>query len=309
MLVLVAGATGNLGQKLVTSLLKHGHQVRGLGRSPSKLDAHLASQLESFVESTAYHDIPALDKACAGADAVICAYLGFPELHLEGQLLLFRAAERANVKRFVAASWCYDWRRMSLGQQDSYDPDISFRHHVEISSSLKPIWIFTGVLAEVLFSAPGRVDFTPRSNGAWDSKGRVAEVWGNPATKFAWTSEADAAEFTAAIVSLPETSPLYGEQFFKLTSGIDGFADIARVYGEVRGCEITIKQMGSVEDLRKKAYEARDKGDRARWWEYIMFFYTLHMLDGTWAMGELDNERVGVKGTSLREFLEAHPDL
>ncbi|CAO2653753.1 Nn.00g031640.m01.CDS01 [Neocucurbitaria sp. VM-36] len=309
MLVLVAGATGNLGQKLVTSLLNRGHHVRALGRNPSKIQAQLASQLESFVAFTAYHDIPALDQACAGVDAVICAYQGTPELHLDAQLLLFRAAERAGVKKFIAASWCYDWRGMSLGQQDSYDPDITFKNHVELTSSLKPIWIFTGTLAEVFFSAPGRVDFTPASNGAWDSKGRVADVWGEGKERFAWTSEADAAEFTAAVLSLPADSPLRDQQFFKVVSGVNSFEDFVRVYGEVRGCEITVKHKGSVEDLRKEAYEARDKGDRSRWWEYIMYFYLLHMLDGTWEMGELDNDRVGVNGTSLREFLEANPDV
>src|SRR5690349_11238420 len=83
MLVLIAGITGNMGQKLTTSLLSHGHHVRGLGRSPSKLPSSLSTQLESFIQSTAYHDIPALDKACTGVDAVICAYSGTPELLLE----------------------------------------------------------------------------------------------------------------------------------------------------------------------------------------------------------------------------------
>ncbi|EMT69352.1 hypothetical protein FOC4_h10016918, partial [Fusarium odoratissimum] len=37
MLVLVAGATGNLGQKLIDSLYSRGHQVRGPGRNPHKI--------------------------------------------------------------------------------------------------------------------------------------------------------------------------------------------------------------------------------------------------------------------------------
>jgi hypothetical protein len=44
------------------------------------------------------HDIAAMDKAVAGVDAVICALAGLPEMFLETQLLLLRAAEGAGVK-------------------------------------------------------------------------------------------------------------------------------------------------------------------------------------------------------------------
>lgn len=98
MLILVAGITGNLGQHLAQVALAKGHQVRGLGRSPDKLDTKVKGQLESFVVSSSYYDISALDRAMTGIDGVICAYSGRPELVLDGNLLLLRAAERAGVK-------------------------------------------------------------------------------------------------------------------------------------------------------------------------------------------------------------------
>lgn len=98
MLILIAGVTGNIGQHAARSGLHHGHQVRGLGRSPDKLNPKIRSELESFVISSTYYDIAALDRAVTGVDAVICAYSGLPELALDGQLLLLRAAERAGVK-------------------------------------------------------------------------------------------------------------------------------------------------------------------------------------------------------------------
>lgn len=98
MLILIAGITGNVGQHAARAGLKRGHQIRGLGRSPQKLEPSLLSQLESFVQSTAYYDVPALDQAVKDVDAVICAYSGVPELALDGQLLLLRAADRAGVR-------------------------------------------------------------------------------------------------------------------------------------------------------------------------------------------------------------------
>ncbi|EIT81921.1 NAD dependent epimerase/dehydratase, putative [Aspergillus oryzae 3.042] len=102
MLVLVAGVTGNLGSRMIDSFISRGHQVRGLGRNPSKLPSELRQKLENFVEVSSSVDVTGLEKACHGVDAVVCAYQGHPELVVEGQLLLLRAAERMGVKRFVA---------------------------------------------------------------------------------------------------------------------------------------------------------------------------------------------------------------
>ena len=98
MLILIAGVTGNIGKYAAKYGLEQGHQIRGLGRSPDKLDPAIQDKLESFVVSKTYYDIPALEQATKGVDAVLCAYGGMPELHLDGQLLLYRATERAGVK-------------------------------------------------------------------------------------------------------------------------------------------------------------------------------------------------------------------
>ena len=97
MLILIAGITGNLGTKLLSSLTKRGHTVRGLGRSKSKLNASQLSSLESFHESTSWYDVSAIRGAVKGVDAVICAYAPAPALALEGQLLLVRIMEEEGV--------------------------------------------------------------------------------------------------------------------------------------------------------------------------------------------------------------------
>jgi hypothetical protein len=39
-----------------------------------------------------------MDRATKGVDAIICAFAAVPEMYIESQLLLIRAAERAGVK-------------------------------------------------------------------------------------------------------------------------------------------------------------------------------------------------------------------
>jgi uncharacterized protein YbjT (DUF2867 family) len=98
MLILIAGITGNMGKHLAQSALDRGHQVRGLGRSPKNLPSKLRDELENFIVSSSYYDISAIEQAVHGVDAVVCAYAGLPELQLDAQLILLRAAERAGLK-------------------------------------------------------------------------------------------------------------------------------------------------------------------------------------------------------------------
>jgi hypothetical protein len=97
MLVLIAGTTGGLGQRLVTVAISKAISVRGLGRNPHNPSPKLSGKLESFVKSSSYYDIPALETVVAGVDAVINASAPIPVLDLEGHLLLLRAAERAHI--------------------------------------------------------------------------------------------------------------------------------------------------------------------------------------------------------------------
>ncbi|KAF2027044.1 NAD(P)-binding protein [Setomelanomma holmii] len=311
MLVLVAGITGNIGRLLAPALIERGHQVRGLGRSPAKLARSSKEQLESFVTNTAYYDITALEKACQGVDAVVCAYKGSPELLLEGQLLLFRTAERAGVKHFVPASFNYDWRTLTLGQQDSYDPYISFYNHLQlVSSPASPhlSFVFTGVLAEVLFGSPGHAYFTTKNHGPWDLENKKMEIWGDQNRKWNWTSEKDVARFVAGLLSLP-AEKIKEKEFWNVSSGVDTLSEIARTYGKLRGREVEIVRMGSVEEMREKAFEARKRGKRSAFWEYIGWFYNLWTVEGIWLLGELDNGEIGVEGEGLEAFLKRYSDV
>lgn len=305
MLVLVAGATGSLGQKIVDGLLSRGQQVRALGRNPSKMEPSRRKMLEDFITSSGYDDIPALDRACAGADAIICTYQGIPILQLEGQLLLLRAAERAGVKRFITSTFNYNWRDNHLGHHESYDGFIAFRNHVEKTSDIRPIYLLTGILAEVLFCSPNYGQFTPENHGVWDPVKKKMNIWGTGNEIWYWTTEKDAAEFAAEVI-LQDTAPEGG--FWTLCSGTSTLRELAITYEQVRGIQVEIDFVGSVDDLRARALSERAKGTKRHFWTYIGWFYQLHTVDGTWKMPELDNGKVpNVQATTFEQFLRENP--
>lgn len=98
MLMLIAGITGMCGQPCARTALSWGHQVRGMGRNPEKLDKDIKDKLESFVQIKGMLDTDGLDRSVKGVDAIICAYNNMPELIVAGQLALLYAAEKAGVR-------------------------------------------------------------------------------------------------------------------------------------------------------------------------------------------------------------------
>ena len=116
MFVLIPGITGNLGHHLASSALKDGHSIRGLGRTPSKLDLAIRSHLESFILTGSDLTEESYDTACQGVYIIVNAWSPLPHLLVDAQLRLLRAAERSGVKRFHAASWNYDWENLKLNE-------------------------------------------------------------------------------------------------------------------------------------------------------------------------------------------------
>ncbi|CZR59842.1 uncharacterized protein PAC_09736 [Phialocephala subalpina] len=314
MLILIAGITGNIGSHAANHALETGHKVRGLGRNPSKLPASITKHpnFNTFITSTSHDDIPALEKACLGIDAIICAYAGLPTLHLDGQLLLLRAAEKASVKRFLTAGWNYDWRKVPFGTAwPIYDSIRCFHVQAELTSSIKPLHIFSGMLADVFFGVDGQDGFTPKDGGVWDchaeKERKEMDIWGTGDEVWDFTTERDAGRWGVEVITA-EGAEEGG--FVSLRSFRASLKDVKETYELVRGGEVKVRWRGSVDELEKLAVKEKEKFGRRRLWEWHRLYFYLTCLKGTWNLGELENEKFpGFEATSLEKFLKEHPEV
>jgi hypothetical protein len=312
MLILIAGITGNIGQHAARYALSQNHQVRGLGRTPEKLDASLRDGLESFVTSKVYYDIPALDAACKSVDAVICAYGGFPEMHLDAQLLLLRATERAGVKIFLAAGWNYDWRKIQFGiDEPIYDAIMSFHRQVALTSSIKPCHIFCGMLAEVFFGSNGQDGFTPKDDGVWDAHAvpgeKSMDVWGAGDSMWNFTTEEDAGKLGIEVVTRKGAEE---GGFVSICSWTCSLNETRKIYEKVRNTVVKVNQRGSVEDLENLAIEQRTTMGPARMWEWHRYWFHLFCVKGTWNLEKVQNDEYpNFTPSTLEEFLRATPEI
>ncbi len=108
-MILIAGATGGLGTKLVPLLAGHGHRLRLLVRDPTK-----AAKLEGELIETVAGDVrdPAVtQRATTGMSTVIAAMTAFGRgagnaetVDWKGNANLIHAAEAAGVEHFILVS-------------------------------------------------------------------------------------------------------------------------------------------------------------------------------------------------------------
>ncbi|KAI7770626.1 hypothetical protein LZL87_002997 [Fusarium oxysporum] len=277
MLVLVTGVTGNLGLHLIDSLSSRGHKVRGLGRSPDKLTEEQSSKLDSFSRSR-----------------IIGIYSSFALL---SELALLAFLLRAVIETGDSFSFACN---------QSYDAGIAFYQQAKLTSSIKPIWLLTKSLTEVYFSVPGHGNFSPAYNGPWDPDNKTVDIWGTGHEKWDFSTEKDAAEFSTAVIERDD-APEGG--FWELHSGDYSPRGLAKIYKEVRDVEITFKERGSLDDLRKLAYSMREQKPYNDYYGFIDLFYQLFQLDGTYSLKNLDNDKFNVKTTSMKEFLRQNPGI
>ena len=105
--ILVAGATGYLGQNVVKALKNRGYWVRALGRSAARLDPIREFTDEAFIGEVT--DPGSLDGLCDGIDIVFSAVgitrqkdgLTYKDVDYQGNRNLLTAAEESGVSKFV----------------------------------------------------------------------------------------------------------------------------------------------------------------------------------------------------------------
>ena len=109
-MILVTGATGFIGRRVVAALASAGHPVRALVHTPSR--AAVLSHLDAETAVGDVLDSGSLSRACEGVDTVVhlvaaireSGRLTFQRVNFEGTRNLLQAASEARVKRVIYAS-------------------------------------------------------------------------------------------------------------------------------------------------------------------------------------------------------------
>ncbi len=210
MRILVTGGAGYIGSTVVPRLLSRGHAVRVLdllchgGESLLPVWSHPAFELRRGD----VRDPETVEAAVAGMDAVVhlAAIVGDPacardpdvarSTNLDASLDLLRAARKAGVARFIFASTCSNYGRMS-------DPELL----VDEESDLRPISLY----AETKVAVEQELLAAAADNGLCATPLRLATVFGvSPRMRFDLTVNEFAME-----LAMQHRLVVFGERFWR----------------------------------------------------------------------------------------------
>ena len=195
--VVVAGASGELGQRIADCLLKYGATVKALVRPDNTADLEGLRDAGMQLLKVDYSDHKALVDACAGSSCVVSALSGLKDVILDVQTALLEAAVEAGVPRFIPSDYCIDYQRTPPGSNRNLDLRREFAEILD-NYPIKATSILNGMFTDLLVG-PAPVVLLPVKRILY---------WGSAEQRLDFTTMDNAAEFTA-LAALDDSAPRY----------------------------------------------------------------------------------------------------
>jgi nucleoside-diphosphate-sugar epimerase len=203
--ILIAGATGNLGMRIVEALQGKNVEIRAVVRQSS--DAEKVKKLENLGVKVFRIDtmnVNEVKNACLGVSCVVSALAGLSDVILDTQKVLLDAAIAAGVPRFIPSDYSLDFTKFSHGENRNLDLRREFHTYLD-GKPIAATTIFNGAFMDMLTNEMPMILF----------KQKKILFWGNQNHKMNFTTIADTAVFTAN-AALEDETPRYlriaGEQ-------------------------------------------------------------------------------------------------
>lgn len=274
-IILVAGATGDLGSRLCRHLIKNGARVRALVRAESN-QKKVNDLRELGVEVIGLHftDEEALVLACKGVSCVVSVLAGLREVIVTAQSQLLKAAVQAGVPRFIPSDFCTDFTQLQQGKNRNFDLRMEFRSVLE-TSNIRATSIFNGAFAYVLqYNIP-----------LLDTKAKTITYYSGKADwRIDFTTVEDTAAFTAC-AALDDTAP----RFLRIAGFQVSPNELEALTGRVFGEHFQLKEQGTLEQFSAYIQKLRTEnpdGEHQLYpqWQQMQYLYSMfaahhHMLD------------------------------
>jgi nucleoside-diphosphate-sugar epimerase len=292
--IVVAGATGNLGGRIVRALVERGASVKALvrhGTARDKLD-RLQELGVITIANVDFSSRSQLTLACSGASCVVSALQGLRDVIVEAQAVLLDAAIGAGVPRFIPSDYSIDFTRFPPGENRNLDLRREFHQRLE-RTSISATTIFNGAFADMLTGQMPLILF----------KRKRVLFWGDADQRMDFTTMDDTATFTASAALDPSTP-----RFLRIAGDQLSARELTAVVSEVTGKEFHLFRAGGLGLLGALIKVARTvaPGEKGLYPAWQGMQYMRNMSDGRAKLEPLDNDRYpGIRWTTARDVLSA----
>lgn len=281
-LIVIAGGTGKLGRLIVESLLARPEaRVRLLVRDPQKPEAKAleGERVELFSFDVAKSTEAERGAAVRGAFAVVSALQGGPDVIIDAQLALLRAAKAAGARRFIPSDYSYDFFTLPEGINLNSDwrRTLAERARPEATGSFEVVHVLQGIFAD---------RFVLGFLGMLDPEAGVVRYWGDGKTPIDWTTWEDTARFTAAAALDERPVP---ERLFVSGDRMDVLA-FAELWEEKNGKKLSRQRLGSLEELEAET-KRRLWAEPQNMFAWLPLMYARGVFGGQALLKESHNSR------------------
>jgi nucleoside-diphosphate-sugar epimerase len=277
-IIAVAGATGDLGERIVRALVDQRTHVRALARPGS--NQTLLSEYEKMgvqVVKIAAWTGQELTDACQDVSCVVSALSGLRETVIDAQKALLDAAVAAGVPRFIPSDYSIDFTRLPAGRNRNLDLRRDFHTYLD-KAPIAATTIFNGPFADMVTGQMPIILF----------KLNRVMVWGNADQRIDFTTKDDTAAFTAR-AALDDSTP----RFLRIAGDQLSIRELTAVVSEVTGQPYKLLRPGGLGALSTLITIARfmapGKGEIYPAWQGMQ--YMRDMLDGRGKASVLNNDR------------------
>ncbi len=293
-IIVVAGGTGNLGERIVTSLVQNGAEVRALVRMECTLSkVKNLENLGATVYPVNMMQTNEVAKVCVGASCVVSALAGLRDVIIDVQKVLLDAAVKAGVPRFIPSDYSLDFTKFSHGENRNLDLRREFHAYLD-QQPIAATTVFNGAFADMLTAELPMIFFTKH----------LVLHWGNAAHRLGFTTVSDTAAFTAK-VALETSTP----RFLHIAGSQLNPIEIQAIVSELTGEKFRIIRAGGQELLgiiiRIARKFDREEKDLYPAWQGMQYMH--NMIDQRATLTKLDNNRYPeLHWTTVREMLSNH---
>jgi len=289
--ILVAGATGNLGKRIVQALLSKNAQVRVVVRSNSNQEKVAAlKKLGVEIFQTEQWNLEELTAACQGVSCVVCSLAGLREVIVDAQIVLLNAAIAAGVPRFIPSDYSLDFTKFTEGENRNLDLRREFHMYLD-KTPISSTTIFNGAFTDLLTGEMPVILF----------KQKLVFYWGDTDTRWHFTTMDDTAAYTANVAmdtSTPRYLVIAGDQISP--------RQIRETLNKVTGHKFRLFRPGGKRLLGFIIKIARkfSGGEQELYPAWQGMQYMHNMIDERSTIQQLDNNRYpGMNWTTVGDFL------
>jgi nucleoside-diphosphate-sugar epimerase len=293
-IVLVAGATGDLGIRIAGALLKRGAEVRTVVRPATAVEK--IKELESIgvkVYKVNNWTVEELKDACTGVSCVVSALAGLRDVIIDAQKVLADAAINACVPRFIPSDYSLDFTRFTNGENRNLDLRREFHQYIG-NKPIATTTIFNGAFAELLTGEMPTILF----------KQKMVMYWGDADRGWDFTTKDDTAVYTAN-AALDHDTPRY----LRIAGDRISPRELRTVVGNVTGQKFKLIRaggqglLGLIIKIARKFSPGQDELYPA--WQGMQYMH--NMIDKRSKVDQLDNHRYpGMHWTTVKELLQKH---